>query len=85
MTMMQLILGIVAIASALSNLLGWLNRQAMATTRLEMQNQLAAMELRLSEKISGAYVTWQAHNDLSSRIDRMERSCAGCNGRFSER
>ena len=78
MTMMQLIVGIVAIASAISNLLGWLNRQAMATTRLETQNQLAAMELRLSEKISGAYVTWQAHNDLSSRIDRVER-------RFSDR
>jgi predicted Holliday junction resolvase-like endonuclease len=68
------IIAILAIATAASNVLGWTLRQQLASMRMEMQVQMAAMELRLSEKISGAYVSWQAHNDLEKRIDRLERT-----------
>jgi hypothetical protein len=68
-----IVLGL-AILTAVSNLLAWMNRQQMAATKLEFQVQLAAMELRLSEKISGAYTSWQAHRDLEARVDRIEEN-----------
>ena len=61
------------VATAVSNVLVWTLRQQLAATKLEMTAAMAAMELRLSEKISGAYVSWQAHNDLEKRVDRLER------------
>ena len=67
-----------AAATAISNVIAWMNRIQLAATKLESQAQLSAMELRLSEKIQGAYTSWQAHNDLSKRVERMEHECAVC-------
>ena len=44
----------------------------MQITKLEMDSRLAAMELRLNEKIGANFVTWQAHNDLEKRVARLE-------------
>ena len=66
------ILAVVGVVSVVSSFVSWTNKQQLATSRLETQSQLAAMELRLSEKISNAYVGWQAHNDLEARVRRLE-------------
>jgi len=71
--MTQWILLILAAATTFGNVLAWATRQALAASKLETSAQLSSMELRLSEKISGAYTSWQAHNDLSNRVDRLEQ------------
>jgi predicted Holliday junction resolvase-like endonuclease len=76
--MTQWALLLLAVATTAGNVIAWLTRQALAASKLETSLQLAAMELRLSEKIQGAYVTWQAHNDLENRVERMERECSEC-------
>ena len=68
----QLILIGIGALSAISSLFSWLTRQQMQITKLEMDSRLAAMELRLNEKISSNFVTWQAHNDLEKRVARVE-------------
>jgi hypothetical protein len=72
-TMTQWILLALAVATTIGNVLAWATRQALAATKLETAATLASMELRLSEKIQGAYTSWQAHNDLSNRVDRLEQ------------
>ena len=61
------------IAVALSNMLAWINRQQLTTTKSEVAAQLSAMELRLSDKIGGAYVGVKAHDDLEQRVTRLEQ------------
>ena len=79
--MTQWALIFLAITTTAANVIAWLTRQALAASKLESSLQLAAMELRLSEKIQGAYVTWQAHNDLENRVERVERECMECRNR----
>jgi hypothetical protein len=71
--MTQWILIGLGILTGASNIIAWLTRQQMQITKLELDARMAAMELRLSEKIGGSFVTWQAHNDLSDRVARLER------------
>ena len=68
----QLILIGIGALSTISSLFSWLTRQQIQITKLEMDSRLAAMELRLNEKISSSFVTWQAHNDLEKRVARVE-------------
>lgn len=70
--MTEWILAAVAVLTLVSSVLGWLTRQQMQLNKLEMDARLASMELRLTEKLSGIYTTWQAHNDLSSRVSRLQ-------------
>ena len=66
------ILAIVSVGMALSTLLSWVNRQTIAQMALRSERDMASMELRLSEKIGQTFVTWQAHNDLLARLERLE-------------
>ena len=68
----QLILIGIGVLSTISSLFSWLTRQQIQITKLEMDSRLAAMELRLNEKIGTNFVTWQAHNDLEKRVARVE-------------
>ena len=72
MDITQWILTGIGLLSAISSLFSWLTRQQMQITKLEMDSRLAAMELRLNEKIGANFVTWQAHNDLEKRVARLE-------------
>ena len=67
-----IMLGMV-ILTAISSIISWMTRQQMMVTKLEIDTRLAAMELRLSEKIGQAFCTWQAHNDLSERVGNIEK------------
>ena len=72
--MTQWILMGLGVLTGASNIIAWLTRQQMQITKLEIDARLAAMELRLAEKIGSNYTSWQAHNDLSARVDRMENN-----------
>jgi hypothetical protein len=63
-------LGVLTFASTV---LSGLTRQQMQITKLEIDTRLAAMELRLAEKIGASFVTWQAHDELGKRVDRIDR------------
>ena len=78
--MTQVILAAVGILTAISSLLGFINKQQIQVNRAETKAELASMELRLSEKISDSFVGWQAHNTLIERVDRIERICLACPG-----
>ena len=72
MEMTQWILVGLGVLTGASNIIAFMTRQQMQINKLETNNSLAQMEIRLSEKIGAGYVNWQAHNDLVARMDRMQ-------------
>jgi len=74
--LIEWVLAALGILTAISTLISWLTRQQMLVNKLEMDTRLAAMELRLTEKIGQAFCTWQAHNDLSDRVSKLENRAA---------
>lgn len=73
----QWAMAILAFFTALSSFLSWMTRQQMQMNKLELDARLAALELRLSDKFGAGSPTWQAHNDLAQRVQRLEDRTQG--------